>query len=30
MRGKACEELARKLQPFLIVKAEQVKRVLDY
>lgn len=28
--GKKCEALARELRPHLIVKAEQVKRVLDY
>jgi hypothetical protein len=30
LAGKKCEELARQLQPFLIVKSEQVKQVLDY
>jgi hypothetical protein len=30
MTGKKCEALAAKLRPHLIVKAEQVKRVLDY
>jgi hypothetical protein len=28
LAGKKCEELARQLQPYLLVKAEQVKRVL--